>query len=54
MDIYMPIPLEIARELYSSLMSPTKDREGHTVYVVNVTLAGEVRQILADAMAVMK
>lgn len=54
MDINISMPLDVARALYETLLTPQKDLNGHTIYPVTITLAGEVRIALADAMAVMK
>lgn len=43
------LPFDIARALYECLMRPSKDREGHTIYAVNLNLAAELRMLLAPA-----
>lgn len=49
-EIEVKLPRDVAQALYETLMRPTLDREGHSVYQVTITLASEVRMPLATAL----
>lgn len=49
-EINVTLPRDVALALFETLMRPTLDREGHSVYQVTITLASEVRMPLAAAL----
>ncbi len=42
------LPKDLAKALYNALLNPQKDRDGHTVYVVSLFLASEIRAAIGD------
>ncbi len=49
-EVEVRLSRDVARALYETLMRPTLDREGHCIYQVTITLAGEIRIPLAMAL----
>jgi hypothetical protein len=50
MNDKVEMPKDVAKALYQALLSPSKDSDGHTVYVVSITLATAVRMAIGDAV----
>ena len=50
MEQQISLPKELAQALYSRLLIPVKDSDGHTVYVISLTLASDLRMAIGDAV----
>jgi hypothetical protein len=45
----MELPDTLVNALYESLLTPTKDKEGHTVYALALNLAADLRMAIKQA-----
>ncbi len=45
----MELPDTLINALYESLLTPTKDKEGHTVYALALNLAADLRMAIKQA-----
>ncbi len=42
----MELPDTLVNALYESLLTPTKDKEGHVIYAIALTLAADLRMAI--------
>ena len=47
----MDLPDTLINALYESLLTPTKDKEGHTVYALALNLAADLRMAIKQEQA---
>ncbi len=45
------LPDTLVNALYESLLTPTKDKEGHVIYAIALTLAADLRMAIKQAQA---
>ncbi len=44
------IPNDVAKSLYEQLLTPTKDKDDNTCYMISLHLAGDLRHALAKGL----
>ncbi len=45
----MELPDTLVNALYESLLTPIKDKEGHVIYAIALTLAADLRMAIKQA-----
>ena len=49
-EILIPMDRNLARQLFEALKRPAKDREGHTIYAINLNMALDIRMALGPVL----